>query len=227
MCHDAAQRAPVSKPQSRFRVRDNAMKMAEHAWGTLNACSARRLGFNDLTKETIGMKGWLGGFICGLLVLPLIGFFYLRLGFAPVATSAPPMPFEQYFAQSALHARIDKEMPTIEPVPVTEANFLAGAKTYREQCAVCHGLPGQPKSAIAKGMFPSPPHLFEGHGVTDDPAGETYWKIKNGIRLTGMPGFGKSLTEEQMWQVSELLAKADKIPESVLNELKAQQPDRK
>jgi thiosulfate dehydrogenase len=173
------------------------------------------------------MKGWLTGFIAGLLVLPLIGFCYLKLGYAPVATSAPPMPFERYFAQSALHARIDKEMPQKDPTPVTESVFMAGAMTYRDNCAVCHGLPGQPQSAIAKGMFPRPPHLFEGHGVTDDPAGETYWKVKNGIRLTGMPGFEKSLSEDEIWQVSELLAKADKLPDSVLKDLKETQPGQK
>lgn len=173
------------------------------------------------------MMRWLVGFICGLLVLPLIGFFYLRLGYFPVAASAPPLPLERYIAQMALHIKIDREMPRSTPLTATEANFLAGAKTFREHCAVCHGLPGQPQSAIAKGMFPPPPHLFEGKGVTDDPAGETYWKVKNGIRLTGMPGFQKSLSDEQIWQVSEFLAKADQVPASVLNELKAAEPGRK
>ena len=170
------------------------------------------------------MKALLVGFVAGLIVLPLVGFCYLKLGFAPVATSEPPMPFEKYFAQNALHARIDKEMPKSEPIQANESVFLAGAMIYRENCAVCHGLPGQPQTAIAKGMFPPPPHLFTGHGVTDDPAGETYWKVKNGIRLTGMPGFVKSLTEEQMWQVSEMLAKADKLPESVMQQLKQPLP---
>jgi mono/diheme cytochrome c family protein len=49
-------------------------------------------------------------------------------------------------------------------------------------------------------------------GVTDDPPGETYWKVANGIRLTGMPGFTTSLSNEQMWQVSLLLADANKLP---------------
>jgi len=49
--------------------------------------------------------------------------------------------------------------------------------------------------------------------VTDDPVGETYWKVSNGIRMTGMPGFGEMLTQAQMWQVSQLLAHADKLPE--------------
>jgi len=51
--------------------------------------------------------------------------------------------------------------------------------------------------------------------VTDDPAWETYWKAKNGIRLTGMPGFQKSLNDTQLWQVSVLLANADKISPAV------------
>ena len=62
-------------------------------------------------------------------------------------------------------------------------------------------------------MFPLPPQLFDKDDmVTDDPAGVTYWKVANGIRMTGMPGFGEMLTPTQMWQVSQLLAHADKLP---------------
>jgi mono/diheme cytochrome c family protein len=64
-------------------------------------------------------------------------------------------------------------------------------------------------------MFPKPPQFFQGQGVTDDPVGETYWKAKNGIRLTGMPAYGPSLSEQQLWQASLLLAHADKLPPSV------------
>ena len=45
-------------------------------------------------------------------------------------------------------------------------------------------------------------------GVSDDPPGETYWKVANGIRLSGMPSYKDLLTETQMWQVSLLLANA-------------------
>ena len=50
--------------------------------------------------------------------------------------------------------------------------------------------------------------------VTDDPPGESYWKVSNGIRMTGMPSFHESLSDTQMWQVSLLLANADKLPAS-------------
>ena len=54
--------------------------------------------------------------------------------------------------------------------------------------------------------------LLQGMGVTDDPPGESYWKVKNGIRMTGMPAFSPGLTETELWQVSLLVANADKLP---------------
>lgn len=82
---------------------------------------------------------------------------------------------------------------------------------------MCHGLPDSGPTAIAKGLFPQPPQLLKpgSMGVTDDPAGESYWKVKNGIRLTGMPGYVDSLSSTQMWQVSLLLNHAHELPSSV------------
>ena len=158
------------------------------------------------------MKKLLLGFVLGVVVVLVGAFAYFGLGLAPVATSAPSMPFERLLAGMALHARISKEAPAQAPIPADEPNLLAGARIYREQCSVCHGLSGQPETAIAKGMFPHPPQLFTGHGVTDDPSGETYWKAANGIRLTGMPGYKGWLSDTQLWQVSLMLANADKLP---------------
>jgi hypothetical protein len=68
-------------------------------------------------------------------------------------------------------------------------------------------------------MYPRPPQLFKGHGVTDDPVGETYWKVANGIRLTGMSAYTNSLSQTEMWQVSLLLANADKLRQQVRSSL--------
>ena len=161
------------------------------------------------------MKAFLVGLVIGVILLPAVAYVCIKYGYVPVATAAPPLPFERKLASMALHARMAKEAPAQSPVPATETNLLAGAKLYREHCAVCHGSTSETKTAIAKGMFPAPPLLLHGKGVTDDPAGETYWKVANGIRLTGMPGFRGSLSDEQMWEISQLLATADKLPPSV------------
>ena len=55
--------------------------------------------------------------------------------------------------------------------------------------------------------------------MTDDDAWETYWKAEGGIRMTGMPGFKGKLTEQQIWQVTQLLKNADKISPAVRAEL--------
>ena len=162
------------------------------------------------------LKAFVIGILIGVALLVAGVWFYFTSGRAPVATADPPMPFEKKLARIALHSRVDKDPHTDPaPVPANEATYLAGAEVYKQHCAVCHGLPGEPQTAIAQGMFPKPPELFHGTGVTDDPAWETYWKAKNGIRLTGMPGLKGSLNDTQLWQVSVLLANADKISPAV------------
>ncbi len=165
------------------------------------------------------MRTFVLGSIFGVVLVVAALYLYFMTGMAPAAATASPMPFEKKLAHAALNARIGREMPKNVPIPANEAAYTAGAIVYRDQCAVCHGVPGTEQTAIAKGMFPKPPQLFKGKGVTDDEPGETYWKVANGIRLTGMPAFGKSLSETQIWQVSLLLANADKVPDSIKKSL--------
>ncbi len=161
------------------------------------------------------MKGFVAGVIVTLVCIAGGVYAYFSGGYAPVATASQAMPFERTLAHMALHARVQKEMPKTPPIEANEANYLAGANDYLMNCAVCHGARGKPETAIARGEFPAPPQLLKGKGVTDDPPGETYWKVANGIRLSGMPSFDKSLSETQMWQISLMLANADKLPNSV------------
>jgi len=165
------------------------------------------------------LKGIIVGVLLGFLLVVFGVYFYFSGGYAPVATKAPEMPFEHRLAHIAQHAYLDKMPHLPSPVPEDESNFLAGAKVYKENCAVCHGLPGEPKTAIADGMFPAPPQLFRGTGVTDDEVWETYWTVSGGIRMTGMPGFSEHLGETKTWQVSVLLKNADKISPAVKAEL--------
>jgi mono/diheme cytochrome c family protein len=154
-------------------------------------------------------------FVAGVLLLPLVVYGYIAFGRPPVATADKPFPMEQPIVRIPLEARIRREMPVSSPIPATDENLNAGAGIYEDKCEVCHGTADE-RSAIGKTMFPTAPQLWVKHGkssvvgVSDDPVGETYWKVKNGIRLTGMPAYGTVLSETQMWQVSLLLSMADK-----------------
>ncbi len=85
------------------------------------------------------MKTLLLGFVLGIALVCAGAYLYFSLGFAPVATAAPPMPFEEKMANMALHARIAKEAPSGVPVPADETNFIAGAQIYPFDSLECPG----------------------------------------------------------------------------------------
>src|SRR6202040_2360112 len=175
---------------------------------------------NLLEEQNLSMlKGILLGIVFGFVLVFVGAYLYFASGQAPVTTNSPEMPFERKIAKIALHSYLGKVPHANPPVPADEATLLAGAKVYKANCAVCHGLPGEPHNAIGDGMFPKPPLLFRGVGVTDDETWESYTKVSGGIRMTGMPGFKDRLSDAQMWQVSVLVKNADKLLPSVKAEL--------
>lgn len=172
----------------------------------------------------------LFGVILGLVLAPVVVLGWFRFGHPPVAVADPPLPFERQIVQVPLSKRIDREMPGNPPIQADEGAFVAGAQVYGDQCAVCHGFYGKP-SSLGASMYPKAPQLWQQHrnskvvGVSDDPPGETYWKVANGIRLTGMPQFKGTLTETEIWQVTLLLANADKpLPPEALQIVHGEMP---
>jgi thiosulfate dehydrogenase len=160
------------------------------------------------------------GFVLGIIVAFAGGLAYLHFGALPVATADKPFMMEKRIVRLPLDARIRHEKK-ISPISSSEDAFEAGAHIYKQDCASCHGTPGH-DVAFAKYMYPTAPQLWKKHGkrgvvgVSDDDPGETYWKVSNGIRLTGMPSYSHVLSDTQMWQVSLLLASADKeLPDPV------------
>jgi thiosulfate dehydrogenase len=166
---------------------------------------------------------FLIGLIFGIVLVPLAFLAYFTYGNMPVAVSDPPLPHEAELVHIPLDARIQKEMISTHMQP-DQPTLTAGARIYTERCAFCHGLHNKP-AAVGSHMYPDAPPLLETHrndpnvvGVSDDPVGETYWKVENGIRLTGMPAFKTQLNETEMWQVSVFLANANKpMPPAVLD----------
>jgi thiosulfate dehydrogenase len=176
-------------------------------------------------RGSVEMIRFLFGLVLGVILLPACAWYWFTHGRPPVAVADAPLPFERQVTGVPLHARIEKEMPSAVPVTANEATFVAGAHIYREQCSFCHGVYGS-SSPVGGHMFPDAPPLWEKHsgdvvGVSDDPPGETYWKVANGIRLSGMPAYKSALSETQIWQVSLLLANANKpLPPAAVDLLK-------
>jgi thiosulfate dehydrogenase len=173
-----------------------------------------------------GVVKFFLGFLFAFVVLFVGGFAYLKYGHPPVAAADHAFPLEAQIVHIPLDARIAKEIQQ-PPFGISEDVYEDGAHIYVQQCAACHGRPGEPVD-YAKWMYPAAPQLWKKHakgnvvGVSDDEPGETFWKVKNGIRLTGMPAYQHVLTDEQMWDVSLLVKNADQqLPDPVLAILKS------
>ncbi|MGZ3497108.1 MAG: c-type cytochrome [Vulcanimicrobiaceae bacterium] len=175
------------------------------------------------------LKGIIVGAIATVAVTVVAGYAGITSGLlVPANADAQPGKFERWAASKSLHATIRREAPKMQnPVAENDENLLAGIKLYGENCAVCHGTAkgdDDNASKIAKGLYQKPPQLAK-DGVEDDPAGVTYWKVKHGIRMTGMPAFTQTLSDTQIWQVSLFLKHMDHLtpaPERAWEALKVQ-----
>lgn len=152
------------------------------------------------------------------LAIALIGAYSLvRSGLIPANADAKPGWLETWMARTSLDATLRRDAPKGQnPVALTEQNLLNGVHLFAQNCAVCHGSAKgvASSSPIAKGLYQKPPQLAT-DGVEDDPEGFSFWKIKHGIRLTGMPSFGDALSDRQIWTLALFLKHMDKLPPAV------------
>jgi mono/diheme cytochrome c family protein len=159
------------------------------------------------------IKAFFVGVIIAILAVAACVYVILAKGVIPAGADSGPVLLERWAAHLALHATISREAPkTPNPVQLTDANLIAGIQLYGEHCAVCHGTAAGNASAspISKGEYPKPPQLAT-HGAEDDPEGAIYWRIDHGIRWTGMPSWGSTLSQQQMWTLTLFLKHMDKL----------------
>jgi thiosulfate dehydrogenase len=131
-------------------------------------------------------------------------------GAIPANADATPGPVEKWLARNDLRAVLEHEGPKrANPEPVTDANLIKGIRVYATYCAICHGTDAGHASPVAEGEYPAPPQL-PSNGV--DPEGWTFWKIKHGIRWTGMPSWKYTFNDTQIWTLALFLKNMNQLP---------------
>ncbi len=156
-------------------------------------------------------KHFLLGSVSTILALFVLGYLLAAMGAIPANADAQPPAWEKWIARTALRAAIRRNAPVDpNPIPVTDENLIKGIKIYGDNCAICHGALDAKPSNIATGLYQKAPQ-FAKHGVEDDPEGQTFWIIKHGVRLTGMPAF-TDMTDEQIWLITLFLKSMDALP---------------
>lgn len=158
------------------------------------------------------LKGVIAGIVFTVVASAIAGYAIIRAGILPANADERPPKFEVWAAKTSLHATLRRSAPRVTaPIADTNDTLIAGIKLYAQNCAVCHGDSSGNATNVAKGLYQKPPQLAN-DGVEDDPDGVTFWKLKHGIRWTGMPAFGDVLSDKQLWQLTVFLKTMDHLP---------------
>jgi mono/diheme cytochrome c family protein len=92
-----------------------------------------------------------------------------------------------------------------KPPPLTDQSLVqAGLRSYHSTCVICHSAPGVEHTHMSQGLNPKPPRL-DTEKIQAYSDAELYWIIKHGIKMTGMPGFGPTHDDQQLWAMVAFL----------------------
>lgn len=139
--------------------------------------------------------------LTAVLALLFGGLYWaMYTGLYNVAATEPHAGFTQWALQTVMENSVRQRAQDIavpQELLTARASVEGGFRNYREMCAMCHGAPGVDPSEVGKGLTPEPPDLAE--STREWSAAELYWIVHHGIKMTGMPAFGPSHEDEELW----------------------------
>lgn len=137
-----------------------------------------------------------------LAILALLGVIYS--GVYNVAATEQHGAIVYSLIEETVQHSIAAHAEAIEaPTLGTRRQILTGAAAYEAMCAGCHAAPGMEQGLPGKAMYPQPPRLDE--SAEDMTAAQLFWVITHGIKFSGMPAWGPSHSEEEIWSLVALI----------------------
>lgn len=155
-----------------------------------------------------------------VLILVVVAIAGIYSGFYNVAATAPHFGITEWVLETTMERSVEARAKKIEAPVISDQTIIAkGARSYGEMCASCHGEPGNSPSYIAEGLYPKPPDF--GKNFTNPKPAELFWITKNGIKDTGMPAFGPTHDDEDLWEVVAFMNKLPDMSEDEYKKLKS------
>lgn len=162
--------------------------------------------------------------IATIVVLAILGFATVLSGVTNVSAENQDKGLVRWVLSTASDRSIERHAKGIDVPPLGDSAQVAmGFDHYQEMCVTCHGAPGVDRSEAGEGLNPHAPNLAR--SITDMSDAELYWVIKNGIKMTGMPSFGKTHTEEQLWAMVSFVKKLPGMTDEQYQAYKAANPE--
>ena len=156
-----------------------------------------------------GRKGTCAGAIIVLVIVAaIVGLAAMYSGIISVAANYPDKAIVAWALSTTMDHSVQRHAAGIK-VPALDdpAMVQTGFGHYRGMCVGCHGAPGVEIGEMGRALNPEPPKLTEAAG--DWKSNELFWIIKNGVRMSGMPAWGASHSDNEIWAI---VAFARKLP---------------
>jgi mono/diheme cytochrome c family protein len=148
---------------------------------------------------------------------------FLRHG---ISARAEPTRAEAVLARGLRHFAVPSGARNREnPVPKTAEGLLEARRHFADHCASCHGNDGRGETEIGRNLYPRAPDMTrrQTQSLSD---GELFFIVKNGVRLTGMPAWGKDTAEDDRasWQLVRFLRHLPSLTAEEIEEMKKYNP---
>jgi len=147
-----------------------------------------------------------------LVVLGLGAIIYAWTGAYNIGATVPHWDVTLSFIELVKDRSIEVHSQDVQVPNLSDPKFKEiGFDHYHEMCRLCHGAPGYSREEFAEGLYPSPPSMTSGGLQQELSKAEIYWIAKHGIKMTGMPAFGLTHTEEQLWGIVAFVEEVPRV----------------
>jgi len=162
------------------------------------------------------------GVLFGVLLVAAGAAAVVYTGSFNTSATVPPSKMERTLGTLALNKSVARRASSRKnPLPMGAETFRGGLAHYRENCVVCHGAPGVDPGEIGQGLNPGAPDLTLSR-VQSRSDGELFWIVGEGIRMTGMPAFGPTHGENELWQIVAFLRHLPEISDEEKTQLQGE-----
>ncbi len=170
-----------------------------------------------------GRRWVLLGCLAGIATLGAAGGFLVQHGFS---ARDEPTAVEAFAARRLRHLSVPRAARDARnPVPLTPQGLDQARAHFADHCALCHGNDGKGQTTIGRNLYPKAPDMTQPdtQALSD---GEIFYLIKNGIRLTGMPAWGKDTPEDdqQTWELVHFIRRLPRLTEEELADMQGLNP---
>ena len=147
----------------------------------------------------------LAGAAAAIVLMAGLATIFAFSGIYDVAADTPHTALARMLIAAARERSIESRLGDVKVPPLDDAHMIAdGAADYDAMCTACHLAPGMGENEMRPGMNPKPPLFW--HTQHGDPR-EQFWVIKHGIKMTGMPAWGVTHSDEEIWNMVAFLQK--------------------